>query len=233
MRPRVGLPICLDDRGRWRPGHEYHYVDAAYARALDSAGAVPVYLPEGAEVEAALRDVDGLLLPGGDDLLPPPPRKPPEGLDPAPARQLDFDQALLARALDQSLPVLGICYGMQLLALARGGTLIYDLASEKPDAIDHRRGRHGISVEPDTTLAAIVGNGPLEVNSLHRQAVDEPGRGLRVCARAEDGVAEAIEAVDAGGFCLGVQWHPEKLDADSSRNLFDAFVRACRERSNA
>ena len=68
------------------------------------------------------------------------------------------------------------------------------------------------------------------MNSLHRQAVDEPGRGLRVCARAEDGVAEAV---DAGGFCLGVQWHPEKLDADSSRNLFDAFVRACRKRSNA
>ena len=74
MRPRVGLPICLDDRGRWRAGREYHYVDAAYARALDAAGAVPIYLPEGSEVEDALRDIDGLLLPGGDDLLPPPPR---------------------------------------------------------------------------------------------------------------------------------------------------------------
>ncbi|MBW2415351.1 MAG: gamma-glutamyl-gamma-aminobutyrate hydrolase family protein, partial [Deltaproteobacteria bacterium] len=86
MRARIGLPLCLDDRGRWRAGREYHYVDAAYARALETAGAAPVYLPEGVAGGERLDGVDGLLLPGGDDLLPPDGQSPPTGLDPAPAR---------------------------------------------------------------------------------------------------------------------------------------------------
>jgi putative glutamine amidotransferase len=226
MRPRVGLPLCLDDRGRWRADREYHYVDAAYARALDAAGAVPVYLPEGSRPDEALEGVDGLLLPGGDDLLPPPPAEPPAGLDPAPARQVSFDRGLLSRALESGLPVLGICYGLQLLALERGGTLVYELGGHKLDESD---GRHAVQVETGSTLAAILEGERFDVNSLHRQAVDAPGQAMQVCARAEDGVVEAIETTGEG-FCVGVQWHPEKLDAGSSRRLFDAFVRACRER---
>ena len=231
MRPRVGLPLCLDDRGRWRAGREYHYVDAAYARALEAAGAVAVYLPEGGAPEERLDRVDGLLLPGGDDLLPPPPQEPPAGLDPAPSRQVEFDSALLRDALERGLPVLGTCYGMQLLALARGGTLVYDLASERPGSDEHRLpeadGRHRVEVEAGSALEAAIGSRSFDVNSLHRQAVDDPGEGMRVCARTADGVVEAIESTD-GGFCIAVQWHPEKLDTGESRRLFRAFVDACR-----
>ncbi len=226
MRPRVGLPLCLDDRGRWRADREYHYVDSAYARALDAAGAVAVYLPEGSRPDEALAGVDGLLLPGGDDLLPPPPAEPPAGLDPAPARQVAFDRALLSRALASGLPVLGVCYGLQLLALECGGTLAYDVAGHK---LDERDGRHAVKVETGSALAAILEGEHFDVNSLHRQAVDAPGRAMRVSARAEDGVVEAIETTGEA-FCMGVQWHPERLTAASSRRLFDAFVRACRER---
>lgn len=224
MTPRIALPLCLDDRGRWRAGRDYHYVDAAYARALSEAGATPVYLPEGST--PSLDGIDGLLLPGGDDLLPAPPAEPPPGLDPAPARQVEFDRALLAQALDRGLPVLAICYGMQLLALERGGTLVYWLDGHK---LDEDKGRHAVDVDADSALAGIVGATRLDVNSLHHQGVETPGSGMRVCARAADGVVEAIESTGPG-FCLGVQWHPEKLDAASTRAIFGAFVRACRER---
>jgi putative glutamine amidotransferase len=127
--------------------------------------------------------------------------------------------------------VLGICYGMQLLALRAGGTLHYDLPSDLPDAQPHRLpepdGRHALTWLADTQLASILASDAAEVNSLHHQAVASPGRGVRVAARASDGVIEALELEDAG-FALGVQWHPEKMPAGHRDRLFGAFVAACR-----
>jgi putative glutamine amidotransferase len=228
--PRIGIPLCLDDRGRWRAGRRYQYLDSAYAEAVVEAGGVALYLPLRDDPELLLRQIDGLLLPGGDDLPPADPL--PEGveLDLVPARQLRFDRALLSGALDRGLPILAICYGMQLLALEQGGRLHYHLPTDLPEAKPHRLpepdGCHALSVEPGSRLAALLGPGDLRVNSRHHQAVAEPGPLLRVSARADDEVVEAIEGAE-DPFRLGVQWHPENLDADHRARLFRPFVDAC------
>jgi putative glutamine amidotransferase len=228
VKPTVGLPLCVDDQGRWKPGRTYHYVDAAYARAVERAGGVAVYLPPRADARELVQHVDALLLPGGDDLLPPRPYPAHVRFEPVPPQQLEFDSALLAAALARGIPVLGICYGMQLLALARGGALDYDVPSDVPDALEHRLGpdgRHAVRVEPGSLLAKLTGAGEFRVSSRHHQAVSEPGRGLRVSARAHDGVVEAIES-RAGAFAVGVQWHPESQGDAESEALFRAFVAA-------
>ncbi|MBW2289246.1 MAG: gamma-glutamyl-gamma-aminobutyrate hydrolase family protein [Deltaproteobacteria bacterium] len=194
MRPLIGIPPCLDDRGRWRSG------------------------------------IDGLLLPGGDDF--PPPRPYPDGVsfELTPTDQIDFDGRLIDHAFARSMPVLAICYGMQRLALHAGGTLHADIATDLPDAAEHRlpedHGRHALRVEADSRLAEILGVAPEPVNSLHHQAVATAGS-LRISARAEDGVIEAVERA-TGPFCVGVQWHPEKLDGPHRERLMGAFIDACR-----
>jgi putative glutamine amidotransferase len=230
MRPLIGIPPCLDDCGRWRPGREYQYIDIAYARAVEAQGGTAVYLPLQEEVAPLVKRIDGLLLPGGDDF--PPPRAYPEhvAFEPTPPRQIDFDRRLLAHALESGLPVLAICYGMQLLALHCGGSLLYDIPTDRPEAGPHRlseaEGRHALRVEAGTQLAGALGPAPEPVNSLHHQGVAEPGAGVRVCAVADDGLIEAIEREDAR-FCVGVQWHPEKMTGSHRDRLFATFVAAC------
>jgi len=229
VQPIVGMPLCIDDRGRWKAGRTYHYVHAAYARAVERAGGVPVYLPVQRDVRTLVGRVDALLVPGGDDLPPPRPYPPDVVFDLVPEAQLAFDRALLDAALARERPVLGICYGMQLLALACGGTLHYDIGSDVPDAASHRLperdGRHGLRIVPDSHLGALAGASIASVGSRHHQAVSDAGAQLRVGARADDGVIEAIER-PTGVFCMGVQWHPE-TDADAlAAALFRAFVTA-------
>ena len=231
MRPLIGIPPCLDAEGRWKTGRAYHYLDAAYAHAIAEAGADAVVIPEQSDVASLAARLDGLLVPGGDDLLPDPPYPESVRFDPVPAAQLAFDRRLLEAALERGLPVLGICYGMQLLALHCGGRLHYDIGTDLGDAGNHRlaedSGRHGLRVEGGSRVADLLGAAPQPVNSLHHQAVAEPGNGARASAWAPDGVIEAIE-LDRSDFAIGVQWHPEKLGDEHRRRLFGGLVEACR-----
>jgi putative glutamine amidotransferase len=122
---------------------------------------------------------------------------------------------------------------MQLLALERGGRLHHDLATDVSNAGNHGlpepEGRHPLDVLPGTRLSEVLGPTLRLVNSRHHQAVADPGPELRVCALAEDGVIEAVED-ESAAFCLGVQWHPEGLEAPHRKALFGAFVAAARRR---
>ena len=125
---------------------------------------------------------------------------------------------------------------MQLLAVASGGALHYHVPLDVPGALEHQRSdpaeRHRVALAPGTRLAALFAASEIAVNSRHHQAVSEPGAGLVVAARSEDGVIEALEA--AGGprapFVVGVQWHPEGLEREHRSALFGALIEAAAER---
>jgi putative glutamine amidotransferase len=147
-----------------------------------------------------------------------------------------FELEVLRAALAAGLPVLGVCGGMQLLAVARGGTLWQDLGAdlglaghEQPAPKDVPS--HQAAIVPGTRLAALVGEGSLAVNSTHHQAVRDPGAGVVVSARAPDGVVEGIEVPDLP-FAVGVQWHPEAALRHDPRHarLYGGLVEAARGR---
>lgn len=147
----------------------------------------------------------------------------------------EFEFACFEYARDHRLPVLGICRGAQLINIALGGRLFRDLAGfyEESPAIRSILPRKSVAIEANTRLHAIIGAGQCRVNALHRQAIDAArlGTDLRVAARETTGVVQAIEAVDASVFLIGVQWHPEYLPQHAAhRRLFSALVAAARRR---
>src|SRR5215468_5918369 len=203
-----------------------------YIDQVTEAGGVPVLLPPVPGVASALGRLDGLILTGGGDVDPAGYGAP---ADPRTSRvQPDRDQAeleLLAAALAEGLPVLGVCRGMQVLNVARGGTLCQHL----PDEAGHAPapgmfGSHPVRVAAGTRLAGILGaNGDgVDVPTAHHQAIDRLGDGLVAAAWAEDGVIEAVEASTAGDpFLVAVQWHPE---AGTDPRLMEALVAAASAR---
>ena len=215
-----------------------YVLKAPYADAVARAGALPVILPyvDAAAVDALLDRLDAVVVTGGAFDVSPAlyGAAPAVGLGPLKAARTAFEAALTRGALARGLPLLGVCGGMQLLAVLCGGTLVQDLPTERPEALAHeqasdsRQPAHPVEVAAGTRLAAALGAGALQVNSTHHQAVADPGR-LVVGATAPDGVIEAVED-PAAPFVVGVQWHPERLVAHDPRHqgLYDALVAAAR-----
>ncbi len=238
--PLVGVPSFS---GELADSHRPIYgANRTYIRALIAAGATPLLIPpelDASALERVCAQLDGLMLAGGADVDPAhygEQRSSACG-DVEPERD-ELELTLTRMALDRDLPTLGICRGMQVLNVACGGSLYQDIATDRPDAQLHDQHHlarnhlaHSINVERESRLADILGVTETRVNSLHHQAVDRPGAGLRVVARAEDGLPEGIESLDRR-FVVAVQYHPEELvETDAlSRRLFAAFAEACRSR---
>jgi putative glutamine amidotransferase len=231
-RPRIGLTLDADAaRGRYElPG--------AYVDAVLAAGGLPILLPHAPEAAGAyLALLDGLVVSGGAFDVPPELYGEARRSECGPTKpdRTAFERDLLEAALAARLPVLGVCGGMQLMNVVRGGTLWQDLAAdaglgghEQPPPKDVPS--HEVRVAPGTQLAALVGAAPLPVNSTHHQAVRDPGAGVLVSARAPDGVIEALELPDLP-FALGVQWHPEAAARHEPRHaaLYRGLVEAARD----
>ncbi len=200
-----------------------------------AAGGVPVASDVWAEPELLLERVDALILNGGSDIAAERYGAEPLAATDAPnPRRDDFELRLARGAVARGLPVLGVCRGMQLLNVAHGGTLVQDLGAG--GGVDHYvreawdRPVHEVDIEPGSRLANAFGAQRITVNSVHHQAVDELGAGLRATARAADGVIEGIEGED--GLAVGVQWHPEFLAGragDDQVELFREVLSAARE----
>lgn len=210
-----------------------------YVRALRTAGLDVTLLDpraDSAETSARLDGVQGLCLPGGWDVDPTHYGEDAhETVQPAEAARDALELQLARAAVQQDLPLLAICRGMQILNVALGGSLVQDIPTHWPGATPHAVAdtlttqAHAIDLAVGSHLHAAARAGmSRHVNSRHHQAVRAPGRGVRVTASAPDGLVEGIELPDAA-FCVGVQWHPENYWATGEmRALFDHFASALR-----
>jgi putative glutamine amidotransferase len=213
--------------------------DNDYLRALLEAGArreeIVVFRPG----DPIGGEFDGIVIAGGDDVDPA-----LYGRDALPgagvkvdAGRDSIDFSVFEKAWRARVPALGICRGLQVMNVARGGTLIQDLPSESPSEITHHRRKkpnrrdHPVTVRAGTRLSEIAGARQIDVNSRHHQAVEHPAADFVVNATAPDGVIEGLEARD-GRWLVAVQWHPENLHDDpASRRLFREFVEQVRKRN--
>jgi putative glutamine amidotransferase len=203
-----------------------------YANAVLKAGGIPVALaPIGGpgDIERLLERIDGLLLSGGDDFdtlrLGLGPVHPAAELVPSEKQDWDFELARRAIALD--VPVLGICYGMQLLGLLEGAHIHQHLPDDRPGSREHRGGvEHAVAIEPESKLARILGEREVTVVSRHHQALSQVEPPWSVNARDDERLIEGIERA-RHPFAIGVQWHPELAPEGSAHDrLFRALVGA-------
>lgn len=227
--PVIGLS-CYLEPARWGAWElPAALIPQWYTDLFQAAGATVVLLPPGQEPDALDR-LDGLAMAGGADIDAT--RYGAEAHETADVPRSSRDASELSlyrRARDLGLPVLGICRGLQVMAVAHGGTLTQHLPDVE-GAIVHRERpgafvEHEARFEPGSLAAAVYGTGPVVVNSSHHQAVDRAGS-LTVTGRAPDGTVETCEDPTAD-FCLGLQWHPEHPDRrDADLPLVRAFVAA-------
>ncbi|NND70431.1 MAG: gamma-glutamyl-gamma-aminobutyrate hydrolase family protein [Rhodothermales bacterium] len=202
-----------------------------YVRSVERAGGFPLIIPflENDENLARLvSQIDGLVISGGPAIdigligdLPP-------DLPATPEPRRSADLRVLELFLEKKKPILGICYGMQLVNALAGGSIYADIQQQVEGIGNHSSTRgatsHFINVDKESALASILGGTRFEVNTRHIQALESPGTDFKISARADDGVIEAIENTD--GTILGVQFHPERMD--TMVKLFEHLVQNAR-----
>ena len=233
--PLIGVTLDSEQPGGYSK-YPWYALRQNYADAIIGAGGLPVALPHHPDLAPAYLDrIAGLVVTGG-------------AFDVDPALYGEGDRhatvtlkenrtaaefSLVAGALARNIPVLGICGGQQLLAVALGGTLIQHIPDSVANALEHEQPNprheagHAVAVTEGTLLHRIVGATKMNVNSAHHQAVRAAGPHAVVNAVAPDGVVEGVED-SRYRFALGVQWHPEYLIDPGDRKIFDAFIAACR-----
>jgi len=230
-RPRIGIPMRIE-----LPTDRF-YLSRYYSEAVEAAGGAPVHIsliPKPDYVDAVVAGLDGILLPGSDSDVDPLRygQQPHRNLGAVHPIKDETDLLIIEAAERRQIPLFAICFGMQVLNVSRGGTLIQDIASQLPDAIKHEQGAprdrpsHRVNLAEKTRLASIAGVESLITNSHHHQAIETLGANLKATAWSVDGIIEALEDPRSDRFMVAVQWHPElgwERDA-ISRRLFEAFV---------
>jgi putative glutamine amidotransferase len=237
-RPRIGITMRLE------LATDRFYLGRDYSEAIETAGGIPIHIaliPKPEYISAMMDDIDGILLPGSNTDVDPHlyGDEPHPKLGPVIPVKDRTDMLVLDEVERRDLPLLAICFGMQVLNVHRGGTLIQDIESQIAEPHKHEQGlpatrvSHSIKVAEQGILAGLDSvrnsDAPIRVNSSHHQAVRDVGRNLTATAWAKDGVIEAVEDARGDQFAVGVQWHPELLTRhdELSRELFRLFVDKC------
>lgn len=234
MKPLVGITAIPRNEVSEIARVPHATLNESFAGLCDDAGGVPVVLLAVDDVDALAERLDAIVLSGGGDVLP---QEYGAELHPkttwTDARRDAFELALVRAARARSVPVLGVCRGMQVLNVALGGSLVQhlpeltELAHEVPERWNTTA--HPIEIEPGSRLHRLLGAESVEVSSVHHQAIERLADGLRAVAWAPDGVVEAVESPTEP--VLGVQWHPEwatGTDRERQLALFTDLVVAAR-----
>jgi len=218
-KPVIGITTDIEDG--------YLKLKQNYCEAIAMSGGIPMLIPPAEDPVLYAERINGLLIPGGDDLNPSYYHEEILPQVKTVARQRsEFEMSLLNEILKIHKPVLGICYGMQLLNVFFGGSLYQDIASQLEVEINHKKDYHIIVITENRFLE----EGRFSVNSTHHQAVKEPGNNLSPFAYSPDNLIEAFYLKDYD-FLVGVQWHPERLLEEAlSLSLFKYFVKASDDR---
>ncbi|MCU1267758.1 MAG: hypothetical protein JWM21_4076 [Acidobacteria bacterium] len=234
-RPRIGITMRIElETDRF-------YLARHYSEAVAAAGGDPVHLsliPDSEYIGSIMNVLDGILLPGSDSDVDPLRygREPRPNLGSVHPVKDETDLLVLEEIERRAIPLFAICFGMQVLNVHRGGTLIQDIPSDLPLAIKHQQGAprdrpsHAVRLLPESMVAALRNAEQALVNSHHHQAVETIGRDLLATAWAADGLVEALEDTRPDRFALAVQWHPElgwKQDG-FSQALFERFIAEAR-----
>lgn len=232
-RPRIGITMRLElETDRF-------YLSRYYSEAVEAAGGAPVHIsliPDPDYISAVLANLDGILLPGSDSDVDPLRynREPHPKLGAVHPLKDATDALVLEEVERRAVPLFAICFGMQILNVVRGGTLIQDIVSQMPEAIKHQQGvprdrqSHRVRLLEGSLLAKLALGESALVNSHHHQAIETVGQDLVATAWTADGLVEALEDPRAERFALAVQWHPEiAWERDQfSKALFKHFVQA-------
>jgi len=217
LRPVIGITMDIDKRG-------WYVQRPEYSKAVEEAGGVGLLIPPVGEPTLYTGLIDGLLIPGGKDIEPYfyGEKKRTHTLRPVKRQRTDFEILLFHEIIKRRKSILGICYGAQLMNVALGGSLYQDIYSELKTPIDHKA-PHEIDI-----YGGPLRKGTKMVNSSHHQAIKRLGAGLEPCAESKDRLVEAIWLRDYP-FALGLQWHPERLEDNLSKEIFSLFIEAARE----
>lgn len=233
MLPKIGITTIVQKSPK--NGSNFHAIGETYVHAVSRTGGLPFLLPvltDAALLDAYTDAMDGFIFSGGIDISPRFYGENPHPLLDDTSIVLDRCQIpLMQKIIQARKPFLAICRGHQVLNVACGGTLYQDNSLHGTDtfkhfqAADRADATHLVHITPGSTLYDLFGDS-VWTNSFHHQSVKAPGKGLRICATAEDGIVEAIE-LENYPFGLGIQWHPEGMFPveDSMRPLFEALIK--------
>ena len=221
-RPLIGITTDLEDKS--------NLIESAYSKAVEFYGGAPVLIPTVAEASSSdflpriVSAIDGLLIPGSRDMDPKfYGESPHPAINPMSPERTETEWSVLRLALENDMPVLGICGGMQFINVFHGGSIHQDIKALLPDALCHEGGEvHGVTVPPDTVFCGFTEEKEFEIKSYHHQAINRVGEGLRVNASAPDGIVEGFESPD--GRVMGFQWHPELERTRLSELIFTRFL---------
>ena len=235
-RPRIGITMRIELET------ERFYLSRYYSEAVEAAGGVPVHIPlipKPDFIASVIDGLDGVLLPGSDSDVDPLRygQNPHPQLGSVHPLKDETDLLVLREIEAHRLPLFAICFGLQVLNVSRGGTLIQDIDSQWPETIKHQQGTprdrhsHTVRLVEDSLVGQLAQSTEAPVNSHHHQALQTLGRELVATAWAPDGLVEAVEDPRADRFVVGVQWHPELgWERDPfAHALFVRFVEAARD----
>ncbi len=231
-KPFIGLTLDLENKKSYSK-FPWYAIRENYCSSISKMGGIPIPLPYDINaINSILEKIDGIVITGGAFDVDPAyfaERKKYKSIITKSSRT-NYEISLCNEVLKKNIPLLGICGGQQLLNVIYGGSLIQDIGSEINTNINHEQinprnqTSHNVEIIENTELSSIISNKIIKVNSAHHQSVKNPGMGLTINAKAEDGIIEGIEDKNLK-FCIGVQWHPEFLIERADQELFKQFIK--------